>query len=112
MTKNITMSIKKILDAIEGFKAMPMLNKLAWASALNCVQTFVELQQRVQFTLTVEELQQMNGTPVFVKNLRNGKTFWMLAYPDVVSNRLGWLDYHTYGEEWIAYLYEFEEKEN
>jgi hypothetical protein len=110
MKLNKAINIQKVLDAIEGFKEMPLLNKLAWESALNCVQTFVELQQRLQLTLTVEELQQMNGTPVFVKSLRNGDTFWMLAYPDQVCHRLGWLDYHTYGTEWIAYLYEFEEE--
>lgn len=112
MAKNITMPIERVLDSIKFFKTMPMINKSAWEGALNCIRDSIELEQRIQLDLTVEELKQMNGTPVFVKNLKSGKTFWMLAYPDQVCNRLGWLDYRTYDEEWIAYLYEFEEKEN
>ena len=53
--------------------------------------------------LKLAELKQMNGEPVWVHNLEVNKSFWMLAYEDVVSNRLGWLDYSGYGQTWIAY---------
>lgn len=53
--------------------------------------------------LAVEELRQMSGEPVWVQKLDGDKSFWMLAYPDVVSNRLGWLDYRDYGKCWTAY---------
>ncbi len=53
--------------------------------------------------LTLDELKMMDGEPVWVHNLKVNKSFWMLAYKDVVSNRLGYLDYSGYGETWIAY---------
>ena len=53
--------------------------------------------------LTIEELRQMHGEPVFIRKLDGDQSFWMLAYPDVVSNRLGWLDYRNYGSAWVAY---------
>lgn len=53
--------------------------------------------------LTIEELREMNGEPVFIRKLDGDQSFWMLAYPDVVSNRLGWLDYRNYGSAWVAY---------
>ncbi len=53
--------------------------------------------------LTLEELRQMDGEPVWVHNLEVNKSFWMLAYKDVVRNRLGYLDYSGYGKTWIAY---------
>ena len=61
--------------------------------------------------LTIEELQQMNGEPVFIRKLDGDQSFWMLAYPDVVSNRLGWLDYRNYGSAWVAYRHKPKEPE-
>lgn len=53
--------------------------------------------------LTIEELREMCGEPVFIRKLDGDQSFWMLAYPDAVSNRLGWLDYRNYGSAWVAY---------
>ena len=62
--------------------------------------------------LTIEELQQMNGEPVFIRKLDGDQSFWMLAYPDVVSNRLGWLDYRNYGSAWVAYRHKPKEPDS
>lgn len=59
--------------------------------------------------LTVEELCQMEGEPVWVQNLKVGKAFWMLAYKDCVSHRWGYLRYLDYGEAWVAYRTKWEE---
>lgn len=59
--------------------------------------------------LTVEELRRMNGEPVWIRKTGTRQSFWMLAYKDICSNRLGWLDYRDYGEEWVAYRYAQEE---
>lgn len=61
--------------------------------------------------LTIEELREMNGEPVFIRKLDGDQSFWMLAYPDAVSNRLGWLDYRNYGSAWVAYLHKPKEVE-
>lgn len=53
--------------------------------------------------LDLVELKQMDGEPVWVHNLEVDKSFWALAYKDVVSNRMGWLDYSGYGKIWVAY---------
>lgn len=53
--------------------------------------------------LSVAELKQMNGDPVWICFPNSGQSCWMLAYPDQVSHRLGWLDYNDYGEHFIAY---------
>ena len=65
-----------------------------------------ERQRKDPQPLTIEELRQMDGEPVWVHNLEVGKSFWALAYKDVVSNRLGWLDYSGYGKIWVAYRVE------
>ena len=62
---------------------------------------FQESSQDAPLELT--ELKQMDGAPVWVHNLEVNKSFWALAYKDVVSNRLGYLDYSGYGKTWIAY---------
>lgn len=53
--------------------------------------------------LTIEELLQMPGEPVWIRKLDSDKAFWMLVYPDIVSNRIGYLEYRSYGIEWIAF---------
>lgn len=53
--------------------------------------------------LALEVLRQMDGEPVWVQNIKAGKSFWMLAYKDCVCNRLGFLNYLDYGEDWLAY---------
>lgn len=60
-------------------------------------------EQENQKPLTLEELRQMDGEPVWVHNISADKLFWMLAYKDLASNRLGWLDYSDYGNTWLAY---------
>ena len=62
-----------------------------------------ERQRKDPQPITIEELRQMDGEPVWVHNLEVGKSFWALAYKDVVSNRLGWMDYYGYGKIWVAY---------
>lgn len=56
-----------------------------------------------QRSLAIDELRQMDGEPVWVQNIKVGKSFWMLAYKDYVCNRLGYLSYSDYGKVWVAY---------
>lgn len=53
--------------------------------------------------LPQKQLREMKGEPVWVYNCVVGTAFWMLAYPDQVCNRVGYLDYTTHGTTWIAY---------
>ena len=61
--------------------------------------------------LTLEELRLMNGAPVWVHNLKDGMTFWALAYEDCVWHRWRWgcLKYAECGKTWIAYRHKQEE---
>lgn len=71
--------------------------------AFKALQEMEERENNVPLTLA--ELKQMQGEPVWVHNLEVNKSFWALAYQDVVSNRLGYLDYSGYGQTWFAYRY-------
>lgn len=53
--------------------------------------------------LAPEQLRALDGDPVWVYNSAAGACFWMLAYSDSLSNRLGHLDYNTCGKTWQAY---------
>lgn len=53
--------------------------------------------------LTVEQLKNMPGEPVWVYNGVSGTSFWMLAYEDGVHNRAGYLKYDDLGKVWNAW---------
>lgn len=53
--------------------------------------------------LSIEKLCKMDGIPVWVHNSIAGKSFWMLAYSNQCSNRLGYLEYRDYQNTWVAY---------
>lgn len=53
--------------------------------------------------LTIEQLRALAGDPVWIYNSTAGSCFWMLAYSDTCSNRIGHIDYNSYGKTWVAY---------
>ena len=101
--------VAAIIDAAraEGVTDLYLLDKTFILDAIR------EKQERENpKPLTIEELRKMNGEPVFIRKLDGAQSFWMLAYPDVVSNRLGWLDYRNYGSAWVAYRHKPKEPDS
>jgi hypothetical protein len=96
-------SIKEILETIETYKGLPPFrtNPIA-IGALDGVKMRIEMDYNND-PIPLEELKQMSGEPVWIHFLDHGIDCWMLAYSDIVSNRIGWLDYRNYGEHFVAY---------
>lgn len=109
----------KLIDARKAKKKLyPIFKKFALSDVitskiLSALDTsVVEMEQSENNEpLELAKLKQMEGEPVWVHNLEVNKSFWALAYKDVVSNRLGYLDYAGYGQTWIAYRHKQKQQE-
>lgn len=114
------MSIKKLIENLEEWheNAISELcadDKLTCDDLCGCRSDCIVLQaikalrvladQEDPAPLTLEELLQMEGEPVWVKHWHGGE--WIIVYWDYVERiaytRQACLHKHEYGESWIAY---------
>lgn len=89
--------------------ALPLLSHAEGVIALE--RAIRALMPSPNTPLTLEELREMDGEPVWVKDFFESHGSWMLVCPDYCENHWGVELYCDYGETWLAYCRRLEEAE-